>query len=208
MCRYNFALLSWRSGMRSIQNRSRKYFEKYACLPYIYIYIHIHIYYIYMYIIIYYTYIYIYMYIYMWKNISPRQENGQMCHPHFSRLLRPILTRSTQIEGAFGLFERCCVHIRGLKVARMNTNTFFGHPKLRHPDLPETHIWHPTPYACTCRNTPQKCYISCITCAYVLFDTLSYSKWGNQVSEVPYGSWVQAFIAQDTALTVIKHENK
>ena len=30
-----FSLLSWRFGMRSIQNRSRKNFEKYACFAYV-----------------------------------------------------------------------------------------------------------------------------------------------------------------------------
>ena len=76
----------------------------------------------------------------MLKKIPPPPKWPNVFPPVFAALLKPILTRQTQIEGGFGLYARCCVHFRCLKVVRMNIITFFGHLKLGPPYPPETHI--------------------------------------------------------------------
>jgi hypothetical protein len=127
----------------------------------------------------------------MWKTKLPHPHVWSFLPPPlFMALLRPILTRSTQIEGGIGLFERCCVHIRGPKVVRMNINTLFGSSELGSPRP----TWDPymTPNTILCRNTPQKSHISCISCilcVYMLFGTLPCSKRVDSVLEVSYGSW-------------------
>ena len=126
------------------------------------------------------------IYIHVKKKSPPKKAKGVT--PTFHGPPEADTDSTNPNRGWIWVISEVVLPYTGSKSSRNEQKHFFWSSEVGSPRPTWDPIWHPTP--CMCRNTPQKCHMSCILCVHMLFDTLPCSTCVHLVSKVSHGPWL------------------